>query len=98
MCIRDSDRHARIERGVWVLEDDLHLAPQRLELGGRRVREVLAGEADLAGGRLLETQDEPANGGLSAAGFADQSQGLAGENVEADVLDGAHRAAVAAQA
>ena len=39
---------ARIERGIGVLEDHLHLAPQRPQLAQRLVRDVLALEAKLA--------------------------------------------------
>jgi hypothetical protein len=47
------------------------------QLGRRRVHEVDALEDDLARGRLLEPQDQPADRGLAAAGLADQPERLA---------------------
>src|SRR6266496_1268350 len=70
-------RHARVERAVRVLEDDLHLPAYRAELGGRRGRQVLALEKDRTAGRLLELEDAPARGGLAAAGLAHEAEGLA---------------------
>ena len=62
-----ADGHARIERGVGVLEDDLHL----LAHGDHRLAvepgEVDVLEADLAPGRLVETQHQAAERGFSAA-------------------------------
>ena len=52
------DGHPRIERAVRVLEDDLDLAAQRLHPPGAGGEQVLALERDLAGGRLLEPEDE----------------------------------------
>src|SRR5438876_371501 len=52
--------HARVEGGVGILEDDLHVAakvPQRALVEGG---DVLAFEVDLARRRLDEPQDAPA--------------------------------------
>ena len=78
---------------IGVLEDHLDLAAHRLQLGRRGGRQVAPSKRDLAAGRLFEPQDQPADRGLAAAGFADQAERLAGIDVEADVLDRAHRAA-----
>ena len=40
--------HARVERRVRVLEDDVHLAPERPQLAAREVRDVGAVEPDRA--------------------------------------------------
>jgi hypothetical protein len=55
-----ADRHARIERGVRVLEDDLHVARQRAQLVLAGPGDVLALEPDLARGRLDQAQDAAA--------------------------------------
>ena len=46
-----ADAHARVERGVRVLEDDLHVAAQRVHLAARRLHDVDALEGDVAAGR-----------------------------------------------
>ena len=74
--------HARIERRVGVLEDDLHVAAeraQRLAIGGAHVASL---ETDLAGGRLDQAQHQAAGRRLAAAGLADERQRLAGMQVE----------------
>ena len=70
-------RHARVERGVGVLVDHLH-APavgqhrSRVEAG-----DVLAVDADRAGGRLEQLQQRAPDRRLAAAALADQAQRLA---------------------
>ena len=82
-----ADRHARIERGVGVLEDDLRLPAERAQLVGVEREQVAALETDAAGIRLDQAQHQPADGGFAAAGFADQRQRLAGIDMEADAVD-----------
>src|SRR6185503_3584580 len=84
-----ADGHARVERAVRVLEDDLHPAPEaaqpvRLERG-----QVDPVEPDRARGGLAQADQRPAGRALAAAGFADEPEGLAAANLEADVVDGA---------
>ena len=50
-----ADRHARAERAEGVLEDDLHLAPQRPQIALGELLEVLAVEHDAAVA-LLQSQ------------------------------------------
>ena len=85
-----ADRHARVERGERVLEDDLHVAAERVQLLAAECDDVPALEPDLARGRLDQPQDAAAGGRLAAAGFADQAQRLAGGDVEAHAVDGVH--------
>ena len=84
--------HARIERGVGVLEDDLHVPAQPAQRVLVEVGDLLALEAHRARGRVHQAQHQPAGGRLAAAGFADQRQRLAAGDLEADVVDGAHQA------
>ena len=55
------------------------------------MRDVDAVETDRAGGRLLEPEDGAADGGLAAAGFADQAERLARRDRERHVVDRLHR-------
>ena len=70
-------RHARIERGERVLEDDLHLPAVGPQLGLAQMRDVAAVDPDAAAGRLDQPQDRAADRRLAAAGFADQAERLA---------------------
>src|SRR5215470_10433832 len=47
-----ADSHARVERGVGILEDDLSLAPERAQLVGTEGSKITALEADAAAVRL----------------------------------------------
>ena len=88
------DRHARGERAVGVLEDHLHVAAERAELGVLPALDVLAEEDDAALGRD-EAHDGEREGGLAGAGLADDAEGLAGADGDGgvvhrlDVADGA---------
>ena len=81
---------ARIERSVRVLEDDLHVAPQRAQRIAVHARDVGALEHHLAGGRLDQAQDAAAGRRFAAARLAHQPQGLALADVEAHAVDGMH--------
>ena len=86
-----ADRHARVERGVGVLEDDLHVAARAR--AARRLpsaRDVLALEPDLARGRLDQAQDAAPGRRLAAARLADEAERLAGCDLEADAVDRVH--------
>ena len=85
-----TDRLARVQRRVRILEDHLHLAPQRPQLALRDRRDVAAVEADRAACWIEEPQDQPCCRRLPAAGFAHDAQGLAATDVERDVLDCVH--------
>lgn len=84
------DGHARVQRGVGVLEDDLHIAPAPSHGGAVQGEEVLPLEEDLAGGGLLEAEDAPTEGGLAGAGLAHEAEGLALLDAEGDAVDGPH--------
>ncbi len=76
-----ADRHARIERGIGVLEDHLHAPAQRPDLRLGRVGDVGAVEQHPSGGRLVQPRDQPRQGGFAAAGFADQPDRLAAHHL-----------------
>jgi hypothetical protein len=88
-------RHARIERRERILEDHLHLAPQRSHL--RRAQRAhldhRAGrdaQEDFAARRLDRTEDAARRRRLAAAALADEAERLALVDVEVDPVDRAH--------
>jgi hypothetical protein len=83
-----TDRHPRVERGVRVLEDDLDVATHPAHLLARRPAPVGTLEDHLAGRRLLEPHEQPAERGLAATRLADDAEGLALVQVEAHPVDG----------
>ena len=95
-------RHARVERRERVLEDDLHLAADRLQL---RAATAASGRPWSPSwrkqtsplGRLRRPQDQSPGRGLAAAGLADQAERLALVDLEADAVDGLDLADHAAQ-
>ncbi len=80
-------RHARIERGERVLEDDLHLPPVGAQLRPAEARDVGTVELDAARGRLDQPQHGATDCRLAAARLADQPQRLARTDREADAVD-----------
>src|SRR5262249_10163565 len=91
------DGHARIERAVRVLENDLQGAALRAQRLVIEREQVVAVEADASCGGLDQPQHEAAGRRLAATRFSDQREGLAGGEVEVDAVDRAHRAVRAAE-
>jgi hypothetical protein len=92
-----ADRHARVERGVRVLEDDLHLFAQRTQRGPAQAGDVAPIERDAAGRRVGQAQDHAAGGRLARARLADETQRFAAADVEVDAVDGLYVADVLLQ-
>src|SRR5262249_26447874 len=90
-------RHARVQRGIRILEDDLHVPRHRAQLVAAHRGDVAPLEPHAARGRLDQPQDAAAGGALAAARFADQAQRLAGREIEADAVDRVHAADLARQ-
>ncbi|MCY1366569.1 hypothetical protein D9M69_534720 [compost metagenome] len=84
-----ADLLPRVERGVGILEDHLHVAAQLLALCLAGARHFLAGDLQGAGRGLLDQGQGTGQGGLAAAGFADHGQGLAGFQLEGHAIQGA---------
>ena len=91
-----ADGHHRVQRGLRLLEDHAdgraaHVA--HAVLG--QAEEILAGEVDAATGDTCDRRQQARDGErgerLAAARFADQHDGLAGADLEADAVDGAHQ-------
>ena len=92
-----ASRHARIERGKRVLEDDLHRTPMRTQVGLAEMGDVAAVEPDAAAGRLDQAQDAARDRRFAAAGFADKPEGFSDANRKTDAVHGMHGADVAAK-
>src|SRR3982074_1617100 len=81
------DRHPRVQRAIRVLEDDLHFAAEVAEVARAELGYVGAVVEHLSGGGLDESENRAAGRGFAAAAFADEAEGLATVDVEADVVD-----------
>ena len=79
--------HARIQRGEGILEDDLELAAKLAHLFFLDGSDILALVQNAARGGVQKPDQEPAGGGLSAAGFAHQAQGFAVHNFKGQPVD-----------
>ena len=90
-------RHARIERSERVLEDDLHRAPDRPQLGLAEMGDVAVVQPDAATGRLDQAQDAACHRRFAAAGLADKAERFADAEREPDAVDRVHGADLAAQ-
>ena len=88
-----ADGLARVQRRVRVLEDHLHLAPQRQQRAPVRVWRCRTPSIDdRAAGRLEQPRDQARGRGLAAARLADEAERLALVDVERDAVDGLHGA------
>ena len=92
-----ADVHARIERGVRVLKDDLDIAAQDAKLIGLQPPDILAIKMDFARGWFDQAQHAAPGGRLAAAGFADQPEGFAALDGEIDAVDSVNAAGLAAE-
>jgi len=81
------DPHTRVERGVGVLEDHLHLRTKFLHRMATIHEHIGAGEADLTAGRFDEPQETSRCRRLAGAGLPHQTQHLTLGHVERDVVD-----------
>ena len=82
------DAEARVQRGERVLKDELNVAAQGAKRGAAGGEKITAEEVDAAGIGLEETREESSERSLAGAGFADDGEGFAGEEVERDVVHG----------
>jgi hypothetical protein len=80
--------HARIQRRIRILKDDLHVPADAAQVAGVEVEHVLPFELDGAGGRLDEPEDAAPDGGLPRSRFAHEAERLASSDAEADAVDG----------
>src|SRR5690349_13346848 len=83
-------RHARIERGIGVLEDDLRLPAERAQFDVIEREQVTSLEADASRIGPDQPPHKTADGRFAAAGVADQRQRLAGLDMEAHAVNRPH--------
>src|SRR5262249_26157535 len=81
-----ADRHARAQRAVRVLEDDLHVGAERPHLLKAVLLDRFAEEDDPSLGRDQPHQRE-AERRLAGAGFADDAERLALAHRDVDAVD-----------
>ena len=86
----ETDRQARIERGVGILKDELNIAPQVLQRRPLQLIDSPPGEGDGAALAVHQLQQRAPGGGLAAAGLAHQSQRLAGKDLKRHAIDCTH--------
>jgi hypothetical protein len=79
--------HARIQRGVRILKDHLHLAAHLAHLRSGESGQLPAFEGDSAAGRLDQPNEAASQAGLAAARLADQSDRLSLLHIEAHAVN-----------
>ena len=91
-----ADRHARVERGVGVLEHHLHAPAQRPDLRTATPARC-PGRAKMtrARGRLVDARYHARKRRFAATRLADEADGLALRDVEIDAVDRVHDLALA---
>src|SRR5205809_813725 len=82
-----SRAHARVERRVRILKDDLHIAPRLAQAPARKGEHVLAPDPYFARRGVDEPEHAAPGRRLSAARFADEPEGFPFLNREAHVVD-----------
>src|SRR5258706_3108342 len=90
-----SHGHARVQRSVGILEDDLQRAAGSAQLALVEGKKIPPLEAHLARGRLEEPQRETPGGRLAASRFAHQRQRFPPCQLEAHVVHGVHHSRAA---
>jgi len=80
--------HARIQRRVRILKNDLHVAPHPAHVAGAESEDILTFEFDAARGRLDQSQDAAADGGLARSRLANETERLSAADSEADAVNG----------
>ncbi|MCY1372993.1 hypothetical protein D9M69_602400 [compost metagenome] len=86
-----TDLLPRVERGIGVLEDHLHVPAQLPAVFLAGARHFAAGDLQGAGGGLLDQGQGAGEGGLAAAGLADHGEGAAGCQFEGHAIEGAYQ-------
>ena len=83
-----ADGHARIERCIRILEDDLHLFAQFADFFAAEFSDVATFEEHFAFGRLEQPQHDATRGRLARTRFADEAERLAASDREIDPVYG----------
>src|SRR5258708_3579518 len=83
-----SYRHARIERTIWILKNNLELPPTGAQLGTSQCRDILAIKVYLTRSWPNKSDDGAPESSLAAAAFADQTDSFARGDGQADIIHG----------
>jgi hypothetical protein len=83
-----ADAHARVQRGVGILEDHLRLPARGAQFRSAEREQVAPFELDFATVRLGEPEEHARESSLAAAAFADDSEGLAARDIETHAIHG----------
>lgn len=86
------DSKTGIKGGERILKNDLQVAAQPPQFAGIRREQVPACKHDRAGRGFDQAEDQASQRALAGAGFADQTEGLAGVNIERNVINCSHLA------
>ncbi len=77
---------ARIERGEWILKDDLQVAAPAPHLASPGRQQIAAFEFDCARSRLDQAKDEASQGTLAGTGLAYQAKRLSSVNIQRNIV------------
>jgi len=89
-------RHARVQTGIRVLEDHLHLAPHEAHGLRAQVDQVLSSEVHIPRRGLIKLQNGAAGGRLAAARFTHQAERFAAVDIKRHAIYRVHGADLAA--
>ena len=90
-------RHAGVQRGIGILEDDLHpLAPVK-QGGAAEAGDLLTLQGNMAGGRFYQAQYRLADRGLPAAALPYQAERFPLPDTEGNAIHGPELLAAAAE-
>src|SRR6266446_8474077 len=92
-----ADVHARIERCIRVLKDNLDVAAQDAKLACLQRSDILAFKMDLAPGRFDQAKHATPGGRFTTAGCANQPEGFAAVDVKIDTVDSMDAASLTAE-
>ena len=79
-----------VQAAVGILEDDLHVLPVRAHPTVGQAGNLMALKADASGSGGNQIQDDPTQGGFSAAGLAHQTYGLPLIDVKGNAVQSLH--------
>ena len=87
---RITDGRARVQRGVGVLKDNLHIPPHGLQVTALKFEDICPIQVNLSGRWLNQAQHGATDSGFAASRFAYQTQRLAFFDVKAHIVQGLH--------
>ena len=88
-CNDVADLHARIQRRIWILKDDLHLVSQFAQLALAHCGNVASLKFNVTTRWFDEPQQAAAGSRFTTSGLAHQTESLAARDIERHAVDGA---------